>query len=33
VPIPYPEAAVDVDKPGDLPLAESVLAERAAGSR
>ncbi|HEY9568496.1 MAG TPA: hypothetical protein VIR38_10430, partial [Thalassobaculum sp.] len=31
--IPYPEAAVDVDKPGDLPVAESVLAERVALGR
>lgn len=30
VPIPYPEAAVDVDKPEDLPVAERVLAERSA---
>lgn len=28
VPIPFPEAAVDVDKPGDLAVAEAVLAER-----
>lgn len=29
VQLPFPEAAVDVDKPGDLPVAEGVLAERA----
>lgn len=28
VPIPFPEAAVDVDKPGDLPVAEAVLTGR-----
>lgn len=32
VTIPFPEAAVDVDKPADLVLAEAVLAERAVRS-
>lgn len=32
VTIPYPEAAVDVDKPADLALAEAVIAARAEGS-
>jgi len=32
VAIPFPEAAVDVDRPGDLPVAEQVLAERGSGS-
>ena len=30
VPIPFPEAAVDVDKPEDIPVVERVLAERQA---
>ena len=30
VPIPFPAAAVDVDKPADLPVVESVLARRLA---
>jgi CTP:molybdopterin cytidylyltransferase MocA len=30
VPIPFPEAAVDVDKPADIAVAERVLAERRA---
>lgn len=30
VALPFPEAAVDVDKPADLPVAERVLAERRA---
>jgi GTP:adenosylcobinamide-phosphate guanylyltransferase len=30
VPLPYPEAAIDVDKPADLELVEAILARRAA---
>ena len=30
VPLPFAEAAIDVDKPADLDLAERILAERAA---
>jgi GTP:adenosylcobinamide-phosphate guanylyltransferase len=30
VELPFPEAAIDVDKPGDLALAETILRQRAA---
>jgi len=32
IPLPFPEAAIDVDKPLDLDVAAHVLAERAAGA-